>query len=144
MKTNTFIGCAAMLLVVVYALVLNINPDNSSNMARFISNDALIYFEQHDGTKWFNRIAASHLGDKIRSIDIVSTGNKIGLSKDMIKKINHILSSINKANKLGIIDELFGDKLSVALLPPLDIIPKQNLLDFLRSNVIVVTKCTIA
>ncbi len=140
MKTNTFVAGAAMLLVVVYALVLNIKPDEYGDMARFISDDALIYFEQHDGTNWFDRIATSHLGEKLRSIDIAGTGSKLELSNDMITKINHIITNIGKAHKLGLIEEVFGNKLAVALLPPLNSTPKHDPFDFLRANVVVVTK----
>jgi len=140
MKINTFIAGATMLLVVVYALVLNIKPDEYDDMARFIPDNALIYFEQHDETNWFDRIAISHLGNKIRSIDIAVTGNKLGLSSDILTRIKRIITNIDKANKLGVIEEIFGNKLAVALLPPLSPSPKYNPLDFLHTNVIVVTK----
>jgi len=140
MKINTFVAGATMLLVVVYALVLNFKPDEYGDMARFIPDNALIYFEQHDGTNWFDRIATSHLGKKIRSIDIVTTAKKLGLSNDIPIGIEDIITNIGKADKLGLIEEFFGNKLAVALLPPLNSSTKDNPLDFLRANVVVVTK----
>ncbi len=62
MNSNPIAAFLTMLLIVIYPLVKGIPTDGFRDMARFIPDNALIYFEQRHGSKALKEFIKSPLG----------------------------------------------------------------------------------
>ena len=79
MNTNAFVTFSSILLVVVYLLVWRYDPEHEDNMAKFIPDNALIFFEQRNAPDAINTFKKSQLGKNFTAIDFRKAGNKINL-----------------------------------------------------------------
>lgn len=140
MKTNTTAAFLTMLLVVIYPLVYGIETDGFRDMARFIPENALIYFEQREGTKVLKELTKSQFGKKIETINFIKTGKEIGLPDTALSSLEDVLAfyAFIKENKL--VHEVFGKRFAVALLPPIDTQKPANLTDYIQKNTVLVAK----
>ncbi len=140
MKENTFIACAAFVMVVLYLLVYRIHPHEYGEMARFVGDDALIYFEQHDKTDWLDRFTTSRFGKRLADIKFNKTCSKIGLSASFCKKTEHILSSLKKPEYKNFVKQILGEKIVVAVLPPLKSRSYEDPIEFIKLNSLLIAQ----
>ena len=140
MKTNAIAGFLFMLLVVLYPLVNGIQTDSFRDMARFIPESALVYFEQRDGAKVVKEFTRSPLGKKIASINFIQTGEKIGLPDSALTAIKNILSFSAKTRDNKLLHEVLGKKFALAFLPAVDRQLPADFTDYLKNNIVLVAK----
>jgi hypothetical protein len=140
MKTNTFVGFASLLLVVVYLLVMRIQPDKDGDMTRFIPDSALMYLEQHNGTLALKEFAESPLGKKFASIDFMVTGREIGMSDSSLATFRDILSAYDLARDEKLVDEIIGKRFGLAILAPVGVETDTTILEFIKANSVVVAE----
>jgi len=140
MKSNTTVAVLTMLLFVVYPLVNGIQTDGARNMAKFIPDQALVYFEQHRGSMALKEFVKSPLGKKISTIDFVKTGKKISLPDTMLLPIEEGLSfyAAIKDNKL--LHEILGNKFALAILSPIEPHQYIDVKDYLKENTLIVAR----
>jgi len=140
MNTNAFVSFNTLLLVVVYLLVYRFDPDHEENMAKFIPDNALIYFEQRDAKSAVRGFRNSQLGKNFDSINLKSTGEKIGLSKKIIDTVEIIQKHYPDVFENSIINELLGERFAVALFLPKNDLSDFSLEGYLRENSIVIAE----
>ncbi len=140
MKSNAVAGFLLMVLVVVYPLVNGIQTDSYKDMARFIPDSALLYFEQRDGAKVVKEFIRSPLGKKIASINFMQTGIKIGLPEPVLSAITALQSFSEKTRNNRLLHEVLGKKFAFALLPAVEQQQPDDFSDFIKNNVILVAK----
>jgi hypothetical protein len=140
MNSNPITVFLTMLLLVVYPLVRGIPTDGFRDMARFVPDNALIYFEQRHGSKALKEFNKSPLGKKISSIKFIETGRKIGLTDPVLHTFEDILSLYSSAKDNKMLHEVFGKRFAATLLPPIDSNQSANLFDFIKDNTIFITK----
>jgi hypothetical protein len=140
MKSNTIAAFLTMFMVVIYPLVMGIQTDGVRDMARFIPDSALVYFEQRHGSKVLKEFTKSPLGKKFETINFLNTGKKVGLTKPVLRTLEDMLSfyALTKDNKL--FHEVFGKRFAVALLSPVDIKQYDDFTDYIKENTIIVAK----
>ncbi len=129
-----------MLLLVIYPLVMGIQIDGFKDMARFIPESALVYFEQRHGSRVLKEFTKSPLGKKFEAIPFLKTSNKIGLTKSVTHALQDMLSVYALAKEDKMLHEVFGKRFAVALLYPEDIKQYDNFTDYIKENTIVVAK----
>lgn len=140
MKSNAIAAFLTMLMVVVYPLVAGIQTDSYRDMARFIPDNALIYFEQHQGSKVIKEFIKSPLGKKFDAIDFVNIGQKIGLKEPVLFAMEDFLSFYASAKNNKLFHEVFGKRFAVAVLPPIGMKQYTDVKDYLESTTIIVAK----
>lgn len=140
MNTNAFVIFNTLLLVVVYLLVYRFDPDHEENMAKFIPDNALIYFEQRDAKSAVRGFRNNQLGKNFDSINFKSTGKKIGLSEKIIDTVEIIQKNYPDAFENNIINELLGERFAVALFLPKNDLSDLSLESYLKENSIVVAE----
>lgn len=138
MKSNTFAAVLAMLLVVVYPLVYGIQTDGARNMAKFIPDQALVYFEQRQGSRVQKEFTGSPLGKKIAAIDFLKTGKKISLSDSTLLPIEEGLSVYNAIKDNKLLHEILGNKFAMAILSPAEPHQYIDIKDYLKENTLIV------
>lgn len=140
MKSNTSAAVLAMLLLVVYPLVNGIQTDGARNMAKFIPDNALVYFEQHHGSQALKEFTRSPLGKKIAAIDFLKTGKKVSLPDSMLLSIEEGLSAYTAIKDDKLFHEILGNKFAIAILSPVE--PQQyiDVKDYLKENTLVVAR----
>ncbi len=140
MKSNPIAGFLTMLLLVVYPLVNGIQTDGFRDMARFIPDNALLYFEQRHGLRVLKEFTKSPLGKKFEGLKFLKTGLKIGLTGSAIHDLEEMLSFYVLAKDNKLFHEVFGKRFAIALLSPEDIKQYDNFGDYFKENIIVVGK----
>jgi hypothetical protein len=138
MKSNTCAAVLTMLLLVVYPLVNGIQTDGAKNMARFIPDQALVYFEQHHGSFALKEFTRSPLGRKIAAIDFLKTGKKISLPDSILLSIEEGLSVYTAIKDNTLLHEILGNKLAIAILSPFEPHRYTNVHDYVKENTLVV------
>ncbi len=129
-----------MLLVVLYPLVNGIQTESFRDMARFIPDTALLYFEQRDGAKVVKEFMRSPLGKKISSINFLQTGKEIGLPDPVLAALKDLYSFSGEAKKNKLLHEVLGKKFALALLPIVDEQQSADITDYIKNNVVFVAK----
>lgn len=140
MKGNAIAGFLAMLLIVIYPLVNGIQTVSFKDMARFIPDSALVYFEQQDGAKVVREFARSPLGEKIASINLTQTGKKIGLTDSIISALTKIRAFSAEARNSKLLQEVLGKQFALAFLPPVDKQQPADFTDYIKNNIVFVAK----
>ena len=140
MNTNAFVTFNTLLLVVVYLLVYRFDPDHEENMAKFIPDNALIYFEQRDAKAAIGAFRKSQLGQNFDSINFKSTGKKIGVSNKVINTIETIQKNYPLIFENEIINELLGKRFALAFFWPENNFTNFNLQTFLKENSIIIAE----
>ncbi len=140
MKSNACAAFLTMLLFVVYPLVNGIQTDSPKDMARFIPDKVLVYFEQHNGAAALEEFINSPLGKKIQSIHFLATGKKIGLPNSTLLALKEVLSFCASIKNSIFFQEIFGKKFAVAILSPLDPNKQLPIKAYLRENTVIVAK----
>lgn len=140
MKSNTYVAVLTMLLFVVYPLVNGIQTDGARNMAKFIPDQALVYFEQHHGSLALKEFIKSPLGKKIATIDFVKTGKKISLPSSMLVPIEKGLSSYAAIKDNKLLHEIFGNNFALAILSPVEPHQYIDVKDYLKENTLIVAR----
>lgn len=140
MKSNTIAACLAMLMVVIYSLVMGIQIDGFRDMARFVPDSALVYFEQRHGSRVLKEFTKSPLGKKIEAITFLKTGQKVGLTDSMLHVLEDMLSFYALAKDNKMFNDIFGKRFAVALLSPIDIQQYANFTDYINENTIIIAK----
>ena len=140
MKSNAIAGFLTMLLVVMYPLVNGIQTVSFKDMARFIPDSALVYFEQHDGAKVVSEFARSPLGKKFASINLMQTGKKIGLTDSIISTLTEMRAFSAEARDSKLLQEVLGKKFALAFLPPVDKHQPTDFPEYIKSNIVFVAK----
>jgi len=138
MKSNTFAAVLTMLLLVVYPLVNGIQTDGAKNMAKFIPDNALVYFEQLHGSLALKEFTRSPLGKKIAAIDFLKTGKKISLPDSMLLPIEERLSAYTAIKDNKLFHEILGNKFAIAILSPVETRQYIDVHDYLKENTLVV------
>lgn len=138
MKSNTYAAVLAMLLLVVYPLVNGIQTDGARDMAKFIPDKALVYFEQHHGSLALREFTRSPLGKKIATIDFLKTGKKISLPDSMLLPIEEGLSVYTAIKDNKLLHEIFGNNFAIAILSPVESQQYSDVKDYLKENTLVV------
>lgn len=140
MKTNIFVAFASVLLVVAYLVVMRIDVEQTVNIADFIPDNAMFYFEQHNGANVLGRFINSPLGKKIESIDLLSTGRKIGLSPSSLETIEAFLGAYETLQHDKLINELLGRKFAIAIMPRIGSRRSSTVEDFVVMNSVIVSE----
>jgi hypothetical protein len=140
MNSNPITVFLTMLLAVVYPLVSGMPTDGFRDMARFVPDDALIYFEQRHASKALREFNKSPLGQKISSIKFLETGRKIGLTDSVLHTLEDMLSLYTSANDNKMLHEIFGKRFAATLLPPIENTQSANLLNFIKDNTVFIAK----
>lgn len=140
MKINTFVGFASLLLVVVYLLVMRIQPDEYKDMAKFIPDTALLYLELHNTTLALKEFTDSPLGKKFESIDFMETGRKIGLNDSSISSLQDTLSLYGAVKDDKLVHEVLGKRFALAILAPIKVTKDGSVSDFIKTNSVVVAE----
>jgi len=140
MNTNAFVSFNTLLLVVVYLLVYRFDPDHEENMAKFIPDNALIYFEQRDAKSAVRGFRNTQLGKNFDSINFKSTGEKIGVSEKIIDTIEIIQRYYPDVFENNVINELLGERFALAVFLPKDDLSDFSLEGYLKENSIVVAE----
>ena len=140
MKGNTIAAFLSMLLLVVYPLVLDIQTDASNDLARFIPENAMVYFEQRNGSNALKEFTKSPLGKKIETINFIQTGREVGVAESVLSSIEEIVSYYNSAKDNKLLHEVLGKKFALAILSPEEIQVHANFLDYLKKNTVVFAK----
>ena len=140
MKSNAIAGFLAMLLIVIYPLVNGIQTVSFKDMARFIPDNALVYFEQRDGAKVVREFTRSSLGKKFASIDLMQTGKKIGLTDSIISTLTEMRAFSAEARDSKLLQEVLGKKFALAFLPPIDQQQSTDFTDYIKNNIVFVAK----
>ncbi|MFW2366602.1 MAG: DUF3352 domain-containing protein [Desulforhopalus sp.] len=139
MKINVVVSFLSVLLVVAYLFVMQIEVDEiGSDMASFIPDTALLYFEQQDGSKALSRFVASPLGKHFEALDLVATGEKIGISTTALASINEFISGYKRLKDNTLFHELLGKRFALAVLTPLQNQNYSTVKDFFKLNAVVV------
>lgn len=139
MRYNAVAGFLLLVLVVVYPLVNGIQTDSYRDMARFIPDTALVYFEQRDGAKIVKEFLRSPLGKKIAAINFIQTGAKIGLPEPALNAIRGLNSFFKEVRDNDLLHEVLGKRFALALLPN-DERQAEDFTDFLKNNIVLVAK----
>ncbi len=102
MKSNTIAAFLTLMLLVIYPLVMGIQTDASRDLARFIPQSSLVYFEQRNGSNALKEFTKSPLGKKIQIINFLETGKKIGIPDSVLTAVHEVVSHYTsvKENKL--------------------------------------------
>ncbi|PHR26935.1 MAG: hypothetical protein COA36_10785 [Desulfotalea sp.] len=140
MNTNAFVTFNTLLLVVVYLLVAHFDSDPEENMAKFIPDHALIYFEQRDAKLAVEAFSKSQLGQKFESINFRATGNKIWLSDKIIDGLETVQKKYQQFFANDILNELMGNRFATALFWPEHKISDYTLQSFLKENSLIVAE----
>jgi len=140
MKGNTYAAFLTLLLLFIYPLVWGIQADVSTNMARFLPENTLGYFEQYNGSKVVKEFTGSPLGQKFSTIDFLQTARKIGLPEPTLDAMAYLFSSISSAKDNKLIHEVFGRMFAVAILPPIDRDKYPPFTDYIKDNVIFIAR----
>lgn len=140
MNTNAFVTFNTILLMVIYLLVYRFNPDHEENMAKFIPGNALIYIEQRDAQSAITAFRNTQLGKKFDSINLESTGKKIGLSDRVIDAAEMIQKHYPGVFENDIINELFGERFALAVFQPKGDLSDLSLETYLKNNSIVIAE----
>ena len=91
-------------------------------MARFIPDNALIYFEQRYGSRMVKEFTKSPLGKKFESINFFETSKKIGLPPHFLSTLENMFSFYALAKNNKLFHEIFGKRFALTILPPVDTI----------------------
>jgi len=141
MKMYKFITFSAILLVIVYPIVWQMQPlQYQKNITDFLPDTTLLYIEQLDLEEFFQDLERSKLGQAIQSIDFLEIGKELKLTdKDLLllQKVNVIVKENWRSE---VFTELFGEKMAIALLQPLKSIDQDNLIDFVKKNAILIAQ----
>ncbi|MFT5698627.1 MAG: aromatic ring-cleaving dioxygenase [Desulforhopalus sp.] len=140
MNTNAFITFNTLLLIVVYLLVYRFDPEYEENMAKFIPNHAIVYFEQRDVKSAIHTFRNSQLGRNFDSIDFATTGKKIGVSSKVIDAIEIIQNDYTQVFENDILDELLGKRFAMAIFWPEKDINEYDYRSFLKENSVIVAE----
>lgn len=140
MNTNAFVTFNALLLVVVYLLVYRFDPDHEENMAKFIPDNALVYFEQREARTAVKAFRNTQLGKNFDSINFKTTGEKIGISQKIIDTIELVQKHYSDVFENNIINELLGERFAFAVFSPSDDLSDLSLEGYLKENTIVVAE----
>ena len=134
MKTNLFISCATICLIVVYMLTLQIHPDKYGDMSRFIPSTAILYLEQRNGSEAWRKIAGSRFGKKVEAIDYVDIAKELGFKKETVAVIKDALDNYSTAKNDPILKFILGKKFAFALLQPINENTEFSVTEFLQAN----------
>ncbi|MDK9707741.1 MAG: hypothetical protein OEL83_11900 [Desulforhopalus sp.] len=139
MKIKIFTIAATISLAIVYALVLRIQPDRPEYLARFIPSVALVYLEQENFFDTFVSFSGSSLGKKIESIDFAGVAKDIGAGEGAIVTMHNLVKIITTAKSDPFLKELFGNRIALAILPPINYTraPHERRDFFLENSVVV-------
>jgi hypothetical protein len=140
MKSNACAGFLTMLLIVVYPLVNGIQTEASRDMARFIPENALVYFEQYNGSIALREFTRSPLGKVIDTIDFQNTGKKIGLTETFLAELREVLSFYTAIKDNNLVHEILGKRFAVAIFPPVDLNRHFAVKDYIKENTVVVAR----
>lgn len=127
-----------MLLMVVYLLVNDIQVEVSPNMARFIPKNALVYFEQQNASRTLTEFLQSPLGKKIKTLRLMETGKKIGLSDSMLHSLQDTLQVYASLKNNALFHKIFGKSFALAILAPEDTSQLTDIKSYLRDNTVAV------
>ena len=140
MKSNTVAASLTMVLVVVYSLVRGIQIDGFKDMARFVPDSALVYFEQRNGSRVLKEFVKSPLGRKFETIAFLQTGQKIGLKPSVLHTLKDMLAFYAMAKENMLFNEIFGKRFAVALLPSTNMKKYGDFTDYIKDNIVVIAK----
>lgn len=140
MNTNAFVTFNTLLLVVVYLLVYRFDPDHEENMAKFIPDQALIYFEQRDARSAIQAFRKTQLGKNFDAIDFDSSGKEIGVPDKLIAAIELVQKTYPLVFENDIVNELLGKRFATAVFWPENDIMDYDLRAFLQENSIIVAE----
>ncbi|NOR24717.1 MAG: DUF3352 domain-containing protein [Desulforhopalus sp.] len=141
MKSNTtYAAVLVILLIVIYPWVSGLQGNRSRNMAQFIPDSALVYFEQHHGTKALKEFTESPLGKNFEAINFLETGKKIGLTDSFLLNLEDILTFYATAKDNKLFHEILGEMFAVAIFSPIDSKEYTDVKDYIRENTIIVSK----
>ncbi|TKB11116.1 DUF3352 domain-containing protein [Desulforhopalus sp. IMCC35007] len=140
MNTNAFVTFSSILLVVVYLLVWRYDPDHEDNMAKFIPDNALIFFEQRNAPDAIDTFKKSQLGKNFTAIDFRKAGNKINLSEEFIDTIETIQHNYSRPFEDDLIDELLGRRFAFALFWPQNDFDFHDIETFFKDNSVILAK----
>lgn len=141
MKSNTtYAAILVIFLIVVYPWVSGLQRNRSRNMAQFIPDSALVYFEQHHGSKALKEFTESPLGKKFETIKFLETGKNIGLTDSLLFKLEDILTFYAAAKDNKLFHETLGQMFAVALLSPIGSKKYTDIKGYIQENTILVSK----
>lgn len=118
MNTNGFLIFSTILLVFMYLLVHQYDPDYEENMAKFVREDALVYIEQRDGRKALEDFRKSKLAKNLEAIDFQGVGEEVGLSADFSNLLEAVQNNYFKLFDHNFIDILVGKRFGLAFYEP--------------------------
>jgi len=140
MKINAVAAFLLMLLLVVYPLVGGIQTDASKDMARFIPDNVLVYFEQSNASNVLKDYSKSPLGKKISTIDIFKTGRKVGVAESTLAAAEKIIRYYTSVKDNKLFHEVFGKRFAVAIFAPKANSRYTDLSEYIKDNSVVVAK----
>ena len=140
MNTNAFVTFNSLLLVVVYLLVYRFDPDHEENMAKFVPDTALIYFEQRDAKFAIDTFRNTQLGKNFDAINFTSTGKKIGVSDKIIDALEAVQKTYPLIFDNEITNELLGKRFALGLFWSKDNVNERTLQTYLKENSIIIAE----
>lgn len=143
MKSNISVALITLILLIVYPTVKGIHKEDPGDMAHFIPQNALVYFEQKKGALFLEEFRRSPLGKNFERIDFIGSFEEIGLSAPLTSLLGNILNFYTEVKDNEAAHEIFGQMFSVALLPPEGRGGYGNLQDYIKENSLVVAKPAI-
>jgi hypothetical protein len=140
MRTNAFIAVATVSLIVTYILVLRIETDMPRNMAEIIPETALVYVEQGEGMAALTKFAGSSFWQQVKSLDFSEITAEFPRHGKSLATLNNFVDFIKTAQDDPLLNELFGKRFALAVLPPPQKAPPSlTFADFLKENMVMVT-----
>lgn len=140
MNTNYFTIVASILLVVVYLIVLQIEPKKFPDKALFIPETAIAYYEQKTGIKSLENSKRNTFSKTIASIDIVKVAQKLEFEEKQIESIQKTIALYYKFLSEDIVKELFSKSFAVAIDPSATTPHSTDFELFLRSNSVLISE----
>ena len=140
MKSYTYVALLTILVIVIFPWVSGRQDDNSKDMAKFVPESALLYFEQHHGSSVLKEFRESPLGKKFEEIQFIETGKRIGLKEPLLVDIKNILSFYSSAKDSRLFHEIFGEMFAGAILFPIDRKKYADVKSYIRDNSVIISK----